>query len=80
MEISGSSMSSVSSAARRSFPEDGISRHNGKVAKTKPNSSPSGTDYSKDVRKKLESSNRTGQACDRCRVSKELQRIWVLTT
>ena len=73
MEISGSNMSSGSSAARRAFLEDSNSRRNGKVAKIKQNSSPSGTDYSKDVRKKLESSNRTGQACDRCRVSEELQ-------
>lgn len=26
------------------------------------------TDYSQDVKKKINASNRTGQACDRCRV------------
>ena len=29
-------------------------------------------DYSSDVRKKLQGSNRTGQACDRCRVGRPL--------
>ncbi|KAL8808212.1 MAG: hypothetical protein Q9182_000276 [Xanthomendoza sp. 2 TL-2023] len=36
-----------------------------KTAKARPDGSPA--DYSSDVRKKIISSNRTGQACDRCR-------------
>lgn len=53
---------------------------NKRAARDDPSSLPNGnrkrvrqeaatTDYSSDVRKKLQSSNRTGQACDRCRVS-----------
>lgn len=37
-----------------------------KAIKTKADSSPA--NYSNDVKKKLAASNRTGQACDRCRV------------
>ncbi|KAL8811674.1 MAG: hypothetical protein Q9200_001610 [Gallowayella weberi] len=39
-----------------------------KTAKARTDGSPA--DYSSDVRKKIISSNRTGQACDRCRVRK----------
>ncbi|KAL8713335.1 MAG: hypothetical protein Q9220_002534 [cf. Caloplaca sp. 1 TL-2023] len=39
-----------------------------KTAKVRADGSPA--DYSNDVRKKIISSNRTGQACDRCRVRK----------
>ncbi|KAL8759146.1 MAG: hypothetical protein Q9199_000966 [Rusavskia elegans] len=44
-----------------------LSRSN-KVPKARVDGSPA--DYSNDVRKKIISSNRTGQACDRCRIRK----------
>lgn len=49
-------------------PDDSSSAPNPskKAIKIKYDEAP--VDYSSDVRKKLQSSNRTGQACDRCRV------------
>lgn len=44
-----------------------------KAPKLRAESSPS--NYSNDVKKKLQASNRTGQACDRCRVC-FLQASW----
>ena len=37
-----------------------------KIIKTEKDATPA--DYSQDVKKKINASNRTGQACDRCRV------------
>ena len=45
--------------------DDGLPLINGKHIKTEQVST---TDYSKDVKKKINASARTGQACDRCRV------------
>ena len=47
--------------------EDSSSLPNGSRKRNKQDGATA--DYSSDVRKKLQSSNRTGQACDRCRVS-----------
>ncbi|KAL6714100.1 hypothetical protein ACLMJK_008594 [Lecanora helva] len=48
-------------------PDDISSLDNVKLIKTEKDST---TDYSKDVKKKISASARTGQACDRCRVRK----------
>ena len=41
---------------------------NGNVKLIKTEKDASSADYSQDVKKKINASNRTGQACDRCRV------------
>ena len=46
--------------------DDGLPFNNAKPIKTEQDTS---ADYSKDVKKKINASARTGQACDRCRVS-----------
>lgn len=45
--------------------------NNVKVIKTENDAT--GADYSQDVKKKINASNRTGQACDRCRVCPHIQ-------
>ncbi len=51
---------------KRQAPDSGLPLNSIKASKTKADGSTA--DYSNDVKKKLSASNRTGQACDRCRV------------
>ena len=51
---------------KRQAPDNGQALNSIKASKTKADSTTA--DYSNDVKKKLSASNRTGQACDRCRV------------
>ena len=52
---------------KRKADDDPSSLNNIKLIKTEKNDS--SADYSQDVKKKINASARTGQACDRCRVS-----------
>ena len=69
------SVANMPFGTKRPLLEDDQTKRNEKAIKIKPDASPTGTDYSNDVRKKLESSNRTGQACDRCRVGIVMYRV-----
>ena len=52
---------------KRKADDDPSSLDNINLIKTEKNDS--SADYSQDVKKKINASARTGQACDRCRVS-----------
>ena len=51
---------------KRKADDDPPFGNNVKIIKTEKDVS--AADYSQDVKKKINASNRTGQACDRCRV------------
>ena len=51
---------------KRKADDDPFFGNNVKIIKTEKDSTAS--DYSQDVKRKINASNRTGQACDRCRV------------
>lgn len=51
---------------KRKADDDPFFGNNVKVIKTEKDAT--AADYSQDVKKKINASNRTGQACDRCRV------------
>ncbi|KAL9042908.1 MAG: hypothetical protein Q9214_003650 [Letrouitia sp. 1 TL-2023] len=55
------------SLKRQPADDDDLPLHAIKAARSRGSGLPS--DYSNDVRRKITASNRTGQACDRCRVS-----------
>ena len=50
--------------------------NNVKIIKTEKDAT--AADYSQDVKKKINASNRTGQACDRCRVRPQIE-WWKIT-
>ncbi len=56
----------VEPTMKRKADDDPSFGNNVKIIKTEKDAS--AADYSQDVKKKINASNRTGQACDRCRV------------
>ena len=53
---------------KRKADDDPLFDNNVKIIKSEKDATNTAADYSHDVKKKINASNRTGQACDRCRV------------